>query len=482
MSELDYKKRVLIKDVLSGVGFGEEVIVGGWVRSVRRSKTFGFIVLNDGSCQDSLQMVVDESLENYESVIGSLTGTSLLVKGKVVESGGKGQKYELQLSQAQVVGPVDENYPLQKKATSLEFLRENAHLRPRTNLFGAIYRLRHTLSMATHEFFDKEGFYYLNSPILTAVDAEGAGEMFSVSSYSLDDLDAIPRDPENPKSVDFKQDYFGVETSLCVTGQLEGECFAHGLGKVYTFGPTFRAENSNTHRHLSEFWMIEPEAAFMDLDQNADLAVRYVQHLIRAAFEKCPVEMEALDNYHRFSAKQNKESFSSHLERLKQVMNSEFKQITYTEAIEILQKSNQKFEYKPDWGKELQTEHERFLSEKHFEAPVVVTDYPKDCKAFYMKQNDDGKTVRAMDVLVPGVGEIIGGSQREDDLSKLEKRIDELEMDKEPLWWYLDLRRFGSVPHSGFGLGFERAIMYISGMKNIRDVIAFPRTPKNCDF
>ncbi len=331
--------------------------------------------------------------------------------------------------------------------------------------------------MATHKFFGDRGFYYLNSPILTAVDAEGAGEMFNVTTF---DLQKVPHTKEG--QVDYKRDYFGKATSLCVTGQLEGECFAMGMGAVYTFGPTFRAENSNTPRHLSEFWMIEPEVAFMDLEGNAELAADYVKYLIKYAFDHASEELEALRKYHQFSAKGTNEKYENHLEILEKVAASDFEQITYTKAIEILSQSGKKFEFKPEWGVELQTEHERYLAEEYFKGPVTVTDYPKDCKAFYMKQNDDGKTVRAMDVLVPGVGEIIGGSQREEDIDKLITRMDQMGMEKDPLWWYLDLRRFGTAPHSGFGLGFERALRYVTGMKNIRDVIPFPRTPKNCDF
>lgn len=481
-SHIDYTQRTLISKLFANQGndFKEkEVIVAGWVRSVRELKGFSFIVLNDGSSQDSLQLVADHSIEDYALLTSALTGTCLVVRGKVIESQGKNQSIEMQVISANVLGKVDESYPLQKKATSLEFLRENAHLRVRTNLFGAIFRLRHTLSMAVHRFFDQKNFYYLHSPILTAIDAEGAGEMFTVTAKNLEKLDS-----RELKSgvIDFSSDYFGRAAHLCVTGQLEAETFALGLGQVYTFGPTFRAENSNTHRHLSEFWMIEPEAAFMGLEENAELACDFVKFLIQEAFDKCSSELQALDQYHKFSAKQEKRNYSSHLDDLKKVLDSKVHRITYTEAVDILEKSNQNFEYTPQWGKELQTEHERFLSEKHFKGPVVVTDYPKDCKAFYMKLNPDGKTVRAMDVLVPGVGEIIGGSQREDDLEALLKRIDEMGMNKEALWWYIDLRKFGGAPHSGFGLGFERALMYISGMKNIRDVIAYPRTPRHCDF
>jgi asparaginyl-tRNA synthetase len=469
-------KRIAIKDLFSAPPVGEKAKVSGWIRSIRNSKAFSFMVLNDGSCQKVLQIVLDADMAGYDQVTSLLIGSCVEVEGLIVESQGKGQSVEMQASSVHVYGKTDESYPLQKKATSLEFLRENAHLRPRTNLFGAVFRVRHQLAMATHKFFSDKGFYYLNSPILTAVDAEGAGEMFNVTNYDLDKI------PMNKDGVDYSQDYFGKPTNLCVTGQLEGECFAMGMGSVYTFGPTFRAENSNTPRHLSEFWMIEPEVAFMDLEGNAQLASEYIKYLIQYAFDHAPDELEALQKYHQFSAKQNKEPYENHLDNLKKVLANDFKVITYTEAIDLLEKSGKKFEFPPKWGIELQTEHERYLAEDLFSGPVTVTDYPKDCKAFYMKLNDDGKTVRAMDVLVPGVGELIGGSQREEDYDKLVQRIDEMGMDKEPLWWYLELRKFGTAPHSGFGLGFERAIRYITGMKNIRDVIAFPRTPNNCDF
>ncbi|MCP4914078.1 MAG: asparagine--tRNA ligase [Oligoflexia bacterium] len=467
-----------ISQILKDQPVGKEITVKGWLRSVRKNKSFSFLVLNDGTCQGTLQVIVDaDAVENYEEVSSLLIGSCVRIDGLIVESGGKGQSVEMQGKAVEIYGKTDESYPLQKKGTSLEFLREKAHLRPRTNLFGAVFRVRHQLAMATHKFFDQQGFYYLNSPILTAVDAEGAGEMFQVSTM---DLANIPKHKDG--SVDYSTDYFGKETSLCVTGQLEGECFAMGMGSVYTFGPTFRAENSNTPRHLSEFWMIEPEVAFMDLEGNAKLAQDYIQFLIKHTMENTSEELEAIDKFLGFQAKQNKEKYESHLPILEKVRDTKFEVISYTDAIDILNKSGKKFEFKPEWGVELQTEHERFLSEEHFKGPVTVTDYPKDCKAFYMKQNEDGRTVRAMDVLVPGVGEIIGGSQREEDLGKLKQRISEMGMHEDPLWWYLELRKFGTAPHSGFGLGFERAIRYVTGMSNIRDVIPFPRTPKNCDF
>ncbi|MBI2520181.1 MAG: asparagine--tRNA ligase [Bdellovibrio sp.] len=463
------KQLITLREIFTSDLIGREVTIAGWVRSVRKGKQFSFVALNDGSTQENFQIVVDQKLSNYEEISGLLLGSSLEVKGLVVKSQGKGQTVEMQAVSANVFSKTDEEYPLQKKATSYEYLREIAHLRPRTQTFGAVFRLRSILSFATHEFFTKRGFYYLHSPIITAVDAEGAGEMFNVTTLDLNKL------PTTDGRVDYSQDYFGKKTNLTVSGQLGGECFAMGLGKVYTFGPTFRSENSNTARHLAEFWMIEPEVAFADLDDNAQLGADYVKFLISAALAHGPKEMEFLD-------KLGKEQGENLIETLELVRDRDFVRISYTEAVEIVKKSGKKFEYPCDWGMELQTEHERYLTDIHFKGPVIVTDYPKQCKAFYMKQNSDGKTVRAMDILVPGVGEIIGGSQREEDYQKLMHRVEELKMNKEALWWYFDLRRFGSVPHAGFGLGLERAVMYITGMKNIRDVVPFPRTPKNADF
>ncbi len=466
-------KRLFIRDVFKTKPVGSEINVKGWIRSVRNSKKFSFVVLNDGSDQDSLQIIVDGTLSNYADVSSLLIGSAISVNGKIVESGGK-QAVEMQATSVEVIGRTDESYPLQKKATSLEFLREQAHLRIRTNTFGAVARVRHELAMATHNFFSERGFFYLNSPILSAVDAEGAGEMFAVTSFHLNEPEKIPRTDKG--KVDFSKDYFGKETFLCVTGQLEGECYAMGLGQIYTFGPTFRSENSNTTRHLSEFWMIEPEVAFATLDDVAELGADYIKYMINHALTHCSKELEFLLSREESTLKLD------HIETLKHVRDSKFQRVTYTEAMQILEKASKKFEYPVGFGLELQTEHERYLAEEHFKAPVIVTDYPKEFKAFYMKLNPDNKTVRAMDILVPGIGEIIGGSQREDNLELLLNRMRELKMQEGPLWWYLDLRRFGSVPHAGFGLGFERAIMYITGMTNIRDVIPFPRTPKNCDF
>ncbi|MGE3608102.1 MAG: asparagine--tRNA ligase [Bacteriovoracaceae bacterium] len=460
---------LLIKKVFEVKPIDQVIKVRGWIKSLRQSKKFSFMVLNDGSTQKDLQIIVDSTLGNYEEVSKLTLGSSVEVEGLIVASQGK-QPVEMQAKNVKIFCANTEDYPLQKKETSLEYLREIAHLRSRTNTFSAVFRLRHVLAQATHEFFSNESFYYLNTPIITASDAEGAGEMFRISTLHLDKL---PRTEKG--AIDFSKDYFGRETFLSVSGQLEAETFAvGGLGRVYTFGPTFRSENSNTARHLSEFWMVEPEAAFNTLEDNAKLATNYVKHLIKRSMEQCGDELEFLASRY---APEN-------LKTLDHVLNSPFEMVTYTSAIEILTESSKthKFDYPVSWGMDLQTEHERFLAEQYFKRPTIVTDYPKEIKAFYMKQNPDGKTVRAMDVLVPGVGELIGGSQREDDLQKLIARMEELKMDTKNYWWYLDLRKYGSVPHSGFGLGFERAVMYISGMSNIRDVIPFPRTPKNAEF
>jgi asparaginyl-tRNA synthetase len=458
-----------LKKLFTEQPIDQTVDLQGWIKSMRNSKKFSFMVLNDGSTFDDLQIIVDATLSDYENIAKLGMGASVKVSGKIVKSQGKGQSLEMQATSVTVIGNVPEDYPLQKKETSLEYLREIAHLRPRTNTFSAVFRLRHVLAMATHQYFDQQGFYYLHTPIITSSDCEGAGEMFRVSTLHVNKAPTLPGGV-----VDFSKDYFARETFLNVSGQLEAECFALAMGKVYTFGPTFRSENSNTARHLSEFWMVEPEVAFADLDTVASLGAGYIQFMIKAALEKCPKELEFL------AAKYNPEL----LKTLQHVATSDFARVTYTEAVEIIQKAgtSHKFEYGVTWGGDLQTEHERYLAEIHFKKPTIVTDYPKDIKAFYMKQNDDGKTVRCMDILVPGVGEIIGGSQREDDFSKLTRRMEEMKLNLKDYWWYTDLRRYGSVPHAGFGLGFERAVMYISGMQNIRDVIAFPRTPKNAEF
>ena len=473
-------KRLTLKEALLGEQVNTEVKVMGWVRSIRKSKAFCFIILNDGSCQKNLQIIVDDIIPGYENFSTALAGTSMSIKGKLVHSGGKNQGIEMQGSHIEILGECDDSYPLQKKGTSLEFLRDVAHLRSRTNTFGAIFRVRHALAMATHQFFDKKGYYYLNSPIITGNDCEGAGELFQVTTLPLSKLPHL----EDGK-LDYTRDYFNKPTFLTVSGQLEGETHAMGLGAVYTFGPTFRSENSQTARHLSEFWMIEPEVAFAHLEDVADLAAEYIKFLISYSLENCKDELEFLNQRPRLKKGKLGDSPNgkiAHLEVLKTVRDSEFVHITYTKAIEILEQADEKFEYSTKWGEDLQTEHERFLTEKHFKSPVIVTDYPKEIKSFYMKTNQDGKTVRAMDVLVPGVGEIIGGSEREDRLDILIANMKEKGIDQKGLDWYLDLRRFGTAPHSGFGLGFERAVMYITGMSNIRDVIPFPRTPRNCEF
>ena len=461
-------KRTQIKEILAGKHTDQEVIVKGWVRSLRKSKSFSFIVINDGSSQKDLQIIADDKLPNYEDLVTCRTGAAVGFQGKIVNSQGKGQGVELIAGSSEVYGKTDDTYPLQKKGTSLEFLREIAHLRARTNTFGAVFRLRHCLAMATHRFFSERGFYYLNSPIITGLDAEGAGEVFRVTTFDPDQ--ELPKNDK--KQVDYSKDYFGKPAFLAVTGQLEAEAHAMALGSVYTFGPTFRSENSNTARHLSEFWMVEPEVAFADLEEVAELGVDYIKYMIAAALKECPDELAVFERFYEKGL----------TARLQNVLDADVNKMTYTEAVETLQKSGEKFEYKVEWGGDLKTEHERYLCEKHFNGPVIVTDYPKDIKAFYMKQNDDGKTVRGMDVLVPGVGEIIGGSQREDDLEKLQTRMREMNLSDEDYSWYLDLRRYGSAPHAGFGLGFERAVMYISGMSNIRDVIAFSRYPGHLEF
>ena len=462
-------KRVPIKQVLQAGLVGSEILVKGWPRTIRKSKKVSFLALNDGSCQENLQVVVEESLPNFAAVSALLLGSAVGVRGHLVGSPGSGQQVELLAQEVEIIGTSSPAYPLQKKATSLEFLREQAHLRIRTNTFGAVFRVRHALAFATHQFFHQRGFFYLHSPIITGSDCEGAGEMFKVTSL---DLAHPPRRPDNGQEIDWGSDYFGRPTNLTVSGQLEAECFAMGLGAVYTFGPTFRAENSNTPRHLAEFWMVEPEVAFADLEEVADLAADYIKYLLQYVLEHCPGELAFLA-----------ESFNPELiTTLQNVANSSFQKITYTEAINILANSHQQFVFPVGWELGLQTEHEKYLTEVHFKAPVIVTDYPKAIKSFYMRENADGKTVRAMDVLVPGVGEIIGGSQREERLEVLQQRMADLGLSEKEYWWYLDLRRFGSVPHAGFGLGLERMVMYATGMSNIRDVIAFPRTPKNAEF
>lgn len=464
-------KRELIADVLSAAPVGETVTVGGWIRTRRDSKGgFSFLELNDGSCFDNLQIVADSDLDNYErDVLRLFPGSSVTVTGDVVESHGKGQAVEVQATDLKVLGfcePTD--YPLGKQRVSFERLREIAHLRPRTNTFGAVARVRSALAQATHRFFQERKFLYVHTPIITASDCEGAGEMFQVTTLNLD---APPR-AEIDKAVDFSADFFGRRTSLTVSGQLEGETYACALGNIYTFGPTFRAENSNTRRHLAEFWMIEPEMAFADLADDADLAEDYLRYLFRHILSHCGRDLEFFDR--RIS--------KGHLDRLQTLADSRFERISYSEAVALLEKAEQPFDYPVSWGVDLQSEHERYLTEQVFNGPVTVTDYPREIKAFYMRLNEDQRTVAAMDVLLPHVGEIIGGSQREDRLDLLQQRIAAAGLSADDYWWYCDLRRFGSVPHAGFGLGFERMVQFCTGMHNIRDVIPFPRTPKNAEF
>ncbi|HBN04292.1 MAG TPA: asparagine--tRNA ligase [Bacteroidales bacterium] len=464
-------KRIEIIDLLKGnrnEEIGKEICVKGWVRTKRGNKNIAFVALNDGTIIHNIQIVVE--LGNFEEdlIRRITTGACLRVNGKLVESVGQGQHVEIQATEIEIYGEADvETYPLQKKGHTLEFLREIAHLRPRTNTFGAIFRMRHAMAYAIHKFYNDKGFFYWHSPLITASDAEGAGEMFQVTTL---DLNNIPKTPEG--KVDYSKDFYSRQTSLTVSGQLEGELGALSLGKIYTFGPTFRAENSNTPRHLSEFWMIEPEMAFYELEDNMNLAEEFIKYLVNYALENCKDDLEFLQNMY------DKEL----IERLQFVVNNDFVRLKYTEAIEILEKADQKFEFPVGWGIDLQSEHERYLVEKHFKKPVILIDYPKEIKAFYMKQNEDGKTVGAMDVLFPKIGEIIGGSQREENMDKLVARMNEVGIEPEDMKWYLDTRRFGSAPHSGFGLGFERLLLFVTGMSNIRDVIPFPRTPNNAEF
>lgn len=461
-------KRSRVKELLGAAEQGSLVLVKGWVRSRRGNKNVSFIALNDGSTIANLQIVVDVNQFEEELLKRITTGASIEAEGILVASQGAGQSVELQAQRLLVFGTADPaEYPLQKKGHSLEFLREIAHLRPRTNTFGAVLRLRHHMAFAIHKFFNDRGFFYLHTPLITSSDAEGAGAMFRVTT-----LPPIDTPMTQSGAVDWSQDFFGKMTSLTVSGQLEGELGATALGEIYTFGPTFRAENSNTPRHLAEFWMIEPEMAFYDIHDNMDLAEEMLKYLTNYALEHCADDLQFLNDMF------DKEL----LARLHFVLSHEFKRLTYTEAISILKESGANFEFPVEWGCDLQSEHERFLVEQHFHCPVILTDYPAAIKAFYMKQNDDGRTVRAMDVLFPKIGEIIGGSERESDYQKLQRRIEELHIPAKDMWWYLDTRRFGTVPHSGFGLGFERLMLFITGMANIRDVIPFPRTPGHCEF
>ena len=438
----------------------QEVSVGGWVRSIRDSKTFGFIVLHDGSCFETLQIVYGDKLDNFKEISSLNVGASVVVTGKLVATPQAKQPFEIQAAQVEIAGESTPDYPLQKKRHSMEYLRTISHLRPRTNTFQAVFRVRSMLAYAIHKFFQDRGFVYVHTPIITGSDCEGAGEMFQVTTLDLDELGRSGKGP------DYSRDFFGQQTSLTVSGQLDVEAFAQAFRDVYTFGPTFRAENSNTTRHAAEFWMIEPEMAFTDLEGDMEVAEDMLKYIISYVLENAPEEMQF---FNRFIDK-------GLLERLDNVVNSEFAHVTYTEAIELLSKHNDRFEYKVEWGSDLQTEHERYLTEEIYRRPVFVTDYPKEIKAFYMKLNDDGKTVAAVDCLVPGIGEIIGGSQREDDFDKLRRRMSELNLSEEEYAFYLDLRKYGTTPHAGFGLGFERCVMYVTGMANIRDVLPYPRT------
>ena len=472
-----------IKNLLKKNPSFQKVCIEGWVKTFRANR---FISLNDGSCSENIQCVVD--FENTDSEILSKisTGASLKIEGNLVESQGKGQKSEIKVINIVILGECDMNsYPIQPKKHSLEFLRENAHLRVRTKTFSSIMRVRSNLSFAIHKYFKEKGFFYVNTPIITGSDAEGAGEMFKVTTLEIE------KTPLNNKNqIDYEEDFFGKETNLTVSGQLEAESLAMGLGKVYTFGPTFRAENSNTSRHLAEFWMIEPEMAFYDLDDNMELAEEFIKSVIKDLISECPEDLEYLNKRlleEDKSKPMNQRNELNLLERLDFVINNDFKKITYTEAFEILKNSKpnkkKKFKYPIlEWGVDLQSEHERFLVEKHFKKPVIIYDYPAKIKAFYMRMNEDGKTVKAMDILFPGIGEIVGGSQREERLDVLKSRIKELKIEEKELWWYLDLRKYGTVKHSGFGLGLERLILFATGMSNIRDVIPFPRTPKSAEF
>ena len=462
-------KRSRIAKILAGGDVGAKVTVEGWVRTKRESKGgFSFIEVNDGSCMANLQVIAEENLPNYgDEVLKLQTGCALRVTGTVVESPAKGQSVELRAEAIDVLGWSDpESYPLQKKRHSFEFLRTIAHLRPRTNTFGAVARVRNAVSFAIHTFFQERGFLYVHTPIITGSDCEGAGALFKVTALDLEHV------PTVEGHVDFSKDFFGSQANLTVSGQLEAEVYALALGDVYTFGPTFRAENSNTPRHLAEFWMVEPEMAFCDLDGNVELATDFLKFVFSYVLDHCREDMEF---FKRFID-------SSCVDTLEKLISQDFKRLTYTEAVEILLKSKEAFEFPVDWGSDIQAEHEKYLCEKVFQGPLVLTDYPRTIKPFYMKVNEDGKTVRAMDVLVPKIGEIIGGSQREDDYDTLLERMKELNINLDAYWWYIDLRRFGSVPHSGFGLGFERLVQFITGMTNIRDVIPFPRTPGNVSF
>ena len=462
-------ENVLVKDLYRNTEnyVGKNLQVSGWVRTIRDSKNFGFIELNDGSFFKNVQVVFDTALSNFEEVRKLSISSSIIVTGEVVKTENAKQPFEIKATEIQIFNQADLEYPLQKKRHSFEYLRTIGHLRPRTNTFNAVFRVRSVLSFAIHKFFQEKGFVYVHTPIITGSDCEGAGEMFRVTTM---DMENMPKTEDGKP--DYTQDFFGKESHLTVSGQLDVETYAHAFRNVYTFGPTFRAENSNTVKHAAEFWMIEPEICFADLQDDMNLAEEMIKYIISYVLENAPEEMEFFNQF----------VDTGLLDRLHNVLNSDFGRITYTDAIKELEKVNDQFEYPVHWGTDIQTEHERYITEKIFGKPVFVTDYPKEIKAFYMKQNPDGKTVAATDLLVPGIGEIIGGSQREDDFDKLSARIKELGLKEEDYWWYLDLRKYGSCVHSGFGLGFERMMMYLTGMQNIRDVLPFPRTPKNCDF
>ena len=477
-----FNERVKIKALLESKADGQNAVVMGWVRTFRNNQ---FVALNDGSTNTNLQVVLELGKFSDDLLKRITTSAALKATGTVVPSVGKGQTMELRATTIEILGDSDaEAYPLQPKKHSLEFLREIAHLRFRTNTFGSVFRVRHALAFAIHKFFNEKGFLYMHTPIITASDAEGAGEMFRVSTLPFDNP---PRNEDG--TVNYKEDFFGKNTNLTVSGQLEGELAATAFGDIYTFGPTFRAENSNTTRHLAEFWMIEPEMAFYDIEDNMNLAEGFIRYIIRYVMDNNKEDLDFLANRLAEEEKQlpqDKRSELGLMEKLEFVLNNDFERISYTEAIEILLQSpaykKKKFQYEVKWGIDMQSEHERYLVEKHFKKPVIVYNYPKDIKAFYMRQNDDGKTVAAMDILAPGIGEIVGGSQREERLDKLLERMKQMDIPAEELWWYLDTRRFGTVPHSGFGLGFERMVLFVTGMSNIRDVIAFPRTPKSAEF
>ena len=459
-------ERTKIIDLLNSEQAQESVLLKGWIRTLRESKDFSFIELNDGSCLSNIQIIVDNVVDHYKEIAKLTTGAAISVVGELVESPGKGQKWEVRATSVEILGVAPDDFPLQKKRHTDEYLRTIAHLRPRSNKYGAIFRIRSKLSFAIHKFFQERDFQWIHTPIITGSDCEGAGEMFNVTTLDLDNI------PKKAGDVDYEQDFFGKQASLTVSGQLSVETFCLSLGNVYTFGPTFRAENSNTSRHMSEFWMIEPEMAFADLKDDMALGQEFVQYLIKYTLEECAEDLEL---FAKFVDK-------NLMTTLENIINNDFIRLTYTDAVDLLQKSEQKFEYPVIWGSDLQSEHERFLTEKHFKQPVIVYDYPKDIKAFYMRLNDDEKTVAAMDILVPAIGEIIGGSQREERYDMLKKRINDMNFDEADYWWYLDTRKYGTVPHAGFGLGFERLLMLVTGITNIRDVIPFPRTPKHLEF